>query len=77
MASDAPSQGAWNMLKYFGHDAQTIRDFLEEIAKPMLKSEPKGESYSDDGRELIALAERKRAEFVAERERENSEAASA
>ena len=75
--SDAPSQGAWNMFKYFGHNDQTIRDFLEEIAKPMLKSEPKGEVYSDDGRELIALAERKRAEFVAEREREKSETANA
>lgn len=72
-ASDAPSQGAWNMLKYFGQNAQTIRDFLEEIAKPMLKSEPKGESYSDDGRELIALCERKRAEFVAEAAREGDE----
>ena len=71
----APSQGAWNMLKHFGHDAQTIRDFLEEIAKPMLKSEPKGESYSDDGRELIVLCERKRAEFAAEAAREELEAA--
>ncbi len=73
--AQAPSQGAWNMLKHFGHDAQTIRDFLEEIAKPMLKSEPKGESYSDDGRELIVLCERKRAEFAAEAAREREEAA--
>lgn len=71
----APSQGAWNMFKHFGANAGTVRDFLEEIAKPMLKGEPKGESYSDDGRELIALCERKRAEFVAEREREEAEEA--
>lgn len=71
-AGDAPSQGAWNMLKHFGANAGTIRDFLEEIAKPMLKSEPKGESYSDDGRELIALCERKRAEYKAEAAREEA-----
>ena len=71
--SDAPSQGVWNMLKYFGHDAETIRDFLEEIAKPMLKSEPKGESYSDDGRELIALCERTKAGFLATAARDREE----
>ncbi len=72
---DAPSQGAWNMLRHFGHNGETIRDFLEEIAKPLLKGEPKGESYSDDGRELISLCERTKAGFLAVAARDREEAA--
>ena len=64
--AQAPSQGAWNMLRHFGNNGSTIRDFLEEIAKPLLKSEPQGELHSDDGRVEIALCERFRAEKVAE-----------
>ncbi len=66
VASDAPSQGAWNMFRCFGRNDEATTEFLEKIAKPMLSAEPKGERYSDDNRELIALAERYRAEKVSE-----------
>ena len=60
-------------MKQFGRNDQTITAFLEKIAQPMLKSEPKGERYSDDNRELIALAERYRAQKVAELAEEGEE----
>ena len=70
---DAPSQGAWNMFRQFGRNDKTTTDFLEKIAQPMLKSEPKGERYHDDNRELIALAERYRAQKSAELAEEGEE----
>ena len=60
----APSQAAWNMLSSFGRNDATIAEFYKEIIKPLFKSEAKAERYSDDGRELIALAERIRGEAL-------------
>lgn len=62
----APSQGAWNMREAFGKNPASVEDFYKSIVKPMLSTDSRGERYSDDGRELIALCGRYRAEKVAE-----------